>query len=61
MNAGNDPQQFDRNFIALEDRHEVNYWMMTFGCTREQLIEAVRKVGNTAPRVGKELGQPGDE
>lgn len=47
----------DRQYIALEDRYEIAYWTMIFGCTREQLIEAVRKVGTSADDVARHLGQ----
>lgn len=48
---------FDRNFVALEDRLEVEHWMLTFGCSREQLIDAVRNVGNSVEAVRRHLGQ----
>ena len=44
----------DRSRISSED-HEVRYWSQKFGVTPEQLKAAVRKVGNSAKAVEREL------
>ena len=41
----------DRSRINLSQEHEVRYWAKKFGCTEEQLREAVRKVGSSAEAV----------
>jgi hypothetical protein len=47
----------DRKRINLHERYEVEYWTSKWGVTREQLTEAVRKVGPTSAAVAKELGK----
>ena len=41
----------DRNFISLDQEHEVRDWAKVFGCTEEQLREAVKAVGRSADDV----------
>jgi hypothetical protein len=45
----------DAKLISFEEDYEVEYWTWKFGVTRERLVEAVRKFGNSAERVGEEL------
>jgi len=45
----------DRSRINTSEDHEVRYWSQKFGVTPEQLKAAVRKVGNSAKAVEKEL------
>ena len=45
----------DRSRISTSEDHEVRYWSQKFGVSPEQLKAAVRKVGNSAEAVGKEL------
>jgi hypothetical protein len=47
----------DRNKIAMDEEHEVRYWIKHLGVTREELQRAVDKVGNSAATVRKELGK----
>ena len=44
----------DAKRISLED-YEVAYWTGKYGVTRHRLEEVVKKVGNSADRVGEEL------
>jgi hypothetical protein len=41
----------DRNFISLDQEHEVRDWAKTLGCTEAQLREAVKAVGRSADDV----------
>jgi hypothetical protein len=50
----------DRGLIDLDDPREVNWWRKNFGCSEEQLRQAVNKVGTSAAKVeqlldGKEI------
>lgn len=41
----------DRGLIDLDDPREVSWWSKRFGCSQQQLREAVAEVGNSAARV----------
>jgi hypothetical protein len=41
----------DRSRVNLDQEYEVRYWSQQFGCTEDELREAVRKVGNSAEAV----------
>jgi hypothetical protein len=45
----------DRSRISLSEDYEVRYWSEKFGVSKERLAEAVKKVGNSAAAVEKEL------
>jgi hypothetical protein len=45
----------DRSRISTSEDHEVRYWSRKFGVSPEQLKAAVRKVGNSAKAVEREL------
>ena len=45
----------NRSKVDMHADHEVRYWTHALGVTKERLQEAVDKVGNSAPAVGKEL------
>jgi hypothetical protein len=45
----------DRSRISTSEDYEVRYWSRKFGVSPEQLKAAVRKVGNSAKAVEKEL------
>jgi hypothetical protein len=50
----------DRGLIDLDDPREVNWWSKRFGCSQEQLRQAVAQVGTSAAQVeqlldGKDL------
>jgi hypothetical protein len=49
--------QQDRSKINMHEDHEVKYWTRQLGVTKEQLQNAVDKVGNGAAAVRKQLGQ----
>lgn len=40
-----------RNLIALADPREVSWWSKKFGCSQEQLLDAVAAVGPNAAQV----------
>jgi hypothetical protein len=41
----------DRSRISLSEEWEMNYWAEALNCSREELKEAVEKVGNSADEV----------
>jgi hypothetical protein len=41
----------DGKFINTSESWEVNYWTSELNCTKEELEEAVREVGNSAEAV----------
>lgn len=47
-----------RNHIAMTEELEVKYWTKHLGVSRDELQQAVDKVGNSAAAVRKELGTP---
>jgi hypothetical protein len=47
----------DRKRISLEEEHEVRYWTQKFGCSKEQLEDAVRQVGPMVDDVERQLGK----
>jgi hypothetical protein len=47
--------QPDRSKINMHEGYEVKHWTREFGVSREQLQQAVDKVGNSAAAVRKEL------
>jgi hypothetical protein len=46
----------DSSKINMSEDYEVRDWTEKFGCTKEQLAAAVKKVGNGAKAVEAELG-----
>ena len=52
--------QPDRSNINMNEDYEVKYWTHALGVSREELQNAVDKVGNSAAAVRKELGVMGD-
>jgi predicted double-glycine peptidase len=46
----------DRSRISLSEPYEIQYWTKKFGVTPADLREAIKKVGNSAEAVEKELG-----
>lgn len=50
----------DRSKINISEAHEIKYWTHQLGVSRDQLREAVEKVGNSAAAVRKQLGLIGD-
>ena len=47
----------DRQRINMSEDYEVAYWSKKWGVNREQLAEAVRKVGPMSASVAKLLGK----
>jgi hypothetical protein len=45
----------DRSKINIHEDHEVKYWTKELGVSKERLLKAVEKVGNSAAAVRKEL------
>ena len=45
------PGPQDRKTINSKQAWEVQYWANKFGVTRDQLLEAIRKVGNQVDAV----------
>lgn len=41
----------DRKRVSMTEEHEVRYWTARFGCSREDLQEAVDKVGPMASDI----------
>ena len=48
----------DRERISLGEDYEVRDWAHKFGVSKEELTEAVHKVGDRAEDVARELGRP---
>ncbi len=48
-------EQSDRSKIKMHEDFEVKYWTKELGVSKEQLQNAVDKVGNSAAAVRKEL------
>ena len=51
--------QPDRRKIKMSEDYEVKYWTKELGVTRDQLQQAVDKVGNSAATVRKQLDKAG--
>lgn len=47
----------DRARISLEEEHEVYYWTKELRVSRAELTAAIKKVGNSADAVRRELGK----
>jgi hypothetical protein len=47
----------DRSRINLSEDYEVNYWSNALGVSKERLVEAVKKVGDSLQAVRRELGK----
>lgn len=47
----------DRKLISLSEPHELRSWMESFGCTEEELREAVAAVGPSAEAVRAHLAK----
>jgi len=47
----------DRSRIAIGEDYEVTYWMVKFGVTRDDVVDAVEQVGNGAQAVADYLGK----
>jgi hypothetical protein len=45
----------DRSRVNVNEDWELRYWCRTFGCTEQQLRDAVRKVGVSVEAVRREL------
>lgn len=45
----------DASRISVKEDYEVRYWTSKFGCTEEQLRDAVTSVGNSAVAVEQYL------
>jgi hypothetical protein len=41
----------DRSLIDMDDPREINWWRKQFGCSEQQLRQAVEQVGNSAAKV----------
>lgn len=50
------PEQPDRSKIHTHLSDEVKRWCRSLGVSKEELLKAVEKVGNSAASVRKELG-----
>ena len=47
----------DSSRINLNEDYEVSYWTSTLGVSKEKLMEAVKKAGNSAKAVREHLGK----
>jgi hypothetical protein len=45
----------DRSRISLSEPYEIQYWTKKFGVTAADLRDAIKKVGNSAEAVEKEI------
>ena len=47
----------DDELISTSQEHEIKYWSEEFGVSRQQLLDAVNAVGNSAQAVREHLGK----
>ena len=47
----------DRSRISTSEEHELHYWSQKLGVSKEQLKDAVHKVGNSVDAVRAHLGK----
>lgn len=47
----------DCSKISTTEDWEVKYWTKTLGCTKQELIDAVKVVGHSAEKVKEYLGK----
>jgi Protein of unknown function (DUF3606) len=47
----------DRSRVNVNEDHEVRYWTQKWGVSKEQLADAVQKVGVSVDAVARELGK----
>lgn len=47
----------DASKINIHEDYEVEYWTKKFGCTKAQLVAAVKAVGTSAAAVQKYVGK----
>jgi len=47
----------DASKININQEYEVNWWCEELGCTKNQLIAAVKEVGVSASKVREYLGK----
>ena len=59
MDSLTKPVPPDRSKINLDQPHEVKYWTRALKVSKEDLLKAIDKVGNSAATVRKELGLMG--
>ena len=45
----------DRDFVSMEQDHEVRYWTERLGVSREELERAVAAVGNSVSAIERRL------
>jgi hypothetical protein len=45
----------DRSKIVIERGDHLKYWTRHFGVTKDELVRAIEKVGNSAAAVRKQL------
>jgi Protein of unknown function (DUF3606) len=45
----------DRSKIVIEHEDHVKYWMRHFGVTKDELVRAIEKVGDSAAAFGNNL------
>ena len=47
----------DDEVISTVQEHEIKYWSEEFGVSRQELLDAVNAVGNSAQAVREPLGK----
>lgn len=50
----------DRSKIDIDDAKQLKYWLKLLRVSKEDLVEAIDKVGNAAAMVRKELQRRGE-
>lgn len=45
----------DRDLINTNEDHEVRYWTTQMGVTKDELLAAIKRVGNSATKVRADL------
>jgi hypothetical protein len=55
MTSAPKKKKSDRRQIDIQNDWEINYWSQRFGCSPEQLVTVVNKVGKSPVKVAREL------
>jgi hypothetical protein len=50
-------RRISTRLISMSEEREVRYWTKALGVSREELVEAISKVGNSVDAIRRELGK----
>jgi hypothetical protein len=55
MTGDSKKKKSDRRQIDIQNEWEISYWSQRLGCSPEQLVAVVNKVGKSPVKVAREL------